>query len=135
MSVKSPLLTDPQPSNDDALSRAVKPRIYAHRGSTLLAPENTLYAFNLATDHGADVLETDVRISRDNEVIVTHDEKLDRTTNGIGAVRAHNRLHLASLDAGYRTKSIHGQRFRGVGIKLLTLGCLLYTSPSPRDRG
>lgn len=96
----------------------------------MLAPENTLYAFNLAMDHLADVLEIDVRISRDNQVVVTHDEKLDRTTNGIGAVRASSWRQLSGLDAGYRTRSIHGERFRGQGIKLLTLDELFDALPS-----
>jgi len=51
--------------------------------------------------HGADVLEIDVRLSSDNEVMVFHDETLERTTNGTGLVREHTEATLKQLDAAY----------------------------------
>jgi len=53
--------------------------LLGHRGTRIMAPENTVPAFDFALQHGAHALETDVRLSRDGHVIVTHDDTLDRT--------------------------------------------------------
>lgn len=103
-----------------------------------MAPENTAPAFDFAMMHAADVLEIDVRISRDGQVIVIHDEALDRTTNGSGVVRNAVLGELKVLDAAYRfafdskkTKSDHFP-FRGQGVTLLTLGELFEQYPDVR---
>ena len=106
-----------------------RPRVYAHRGSTILAPENTARAFDLALGFGADVLETDVRLSRDGVVFVTHDARLERTTDGRGAVREHTARALARLDAGYRFRSPDGRPARGENVRLVTLEALLERYP------
>jgi len=72
----------------------------AHRGAMVYEPENTLRAFQRAVDDGAYRIELDVRLSRDGEVVVIHDETLDRTTNGTGYVRDMTLEHLKRLDAG-----------------------------------
>lgn len=104
-------------------------RIYAHRGSTLLAPENTAAAFDLAINLGADVLETDVRLSADNRLIVTHDATLERTTDATGPVCSLPASALAELDAGYRTVSLDGRRWARQGIRLMTLDELFESYP------
>ncbi len=81
---------------------------YAHRGARAYAPENTLLAFATAFDVGADVIECDVRLSRDRHPVVIHDATLDRTTNGRGPVRARTLAELRTLDAGWS----HGQPAR-----------------------
>ena len=58
--------------------------IYGHRGASGYAPENTLEAFLLSMEMGADGFELDVHMSLDGELVVIHDETLDRTTNGTG---------------------------------------------------
>ena len=63
-----------------------KTRIVAHRGGAGDAPENTLLAFKKAIDLGCDVVELDVRLTKDNQVVVIHDDDIDRTTNGRGKV-------------------------------------------------
>ncbi len=78
----------------------IRKRLFAHRGSSLLAPENTQCAFDFAVRCGCHVLETDVRLSRDNEVIVIHDDTVDRTTNGSGLVCEKSLSELTSLNAG-----------------------------------
>lgn len=60
--------------------------IWAHRGASAYAPENTLPAFEMAEQMGADGVELDVQLTADGEVVVIHDETLDRTTNGTGAI-------------------------------------------------
>ena len=59
-------------------------KILAHRGASGYAPENTLEAFALAAELGADGVELDVHLTSDGEMVVIHDETVDRTTNGSG---------------------------------------------------
>ena len=62
-------------------------KIYAHRGASGYAPENTLEAFELAARMGADGVELDVHMTRDGELVVAHDEELSRVSNGFGFIR------------------------------------------------
>jgi len=64
----------------------MKTLIYGHRGAAGYAPENTLEAFQLAVEHQADGVELDVHLTRDKQVIVTHDERIDRVSTGTGLV-------------------------------------------------
>lgn len=95
--------------------------LYAHRGSMVLAPENTMTAFRLALDYGADIMEIDVRLSRDNQVVVTHDERVDRTCNAGGRVRDMTLVQLQSLDAGYHFTDLDGRAHRNTGVTLPSL--------------
>lgn len=64
----------------------MKTLIYGHRGAAGYAPENTLEAFQLAVEHRADGVELDVHLTRDKQIIVTHDERIDRVSTGTGLV-------------------------------------------------
>jgi glycerophosphoryl diester phosphodiesterase len=77
-------------------------KIYAHRGARGHAPENTLLAFSLAFDLGADAIECDVQRTSDGRLVVIHDDTLDRTTNGRGKVREASFETLRGLNAGVR---------------------------------
>jgi glycerophosphoryl diester phosphodiesterase len=72
-----------------------RPLVFAHRGGSALAPENTLAAFDNGLALGADGLELDVHLSRDGVVVVHHDETLERTTTLSGAIAAHDAGGLA----------------------------------------
>ncbi|MCW5952247.1 MAG: glycerophosphodiester phosphodiesterase [Propionibacteriaceae bacterium] len=74
-------------------------RVWAHRGASGYAPENTMPAFELALDQGADGVELDVQLSRDGALVVIHDETLDRTTDGTGRVVDHTLDELRRWDA------------------------------------
>jgi glycerophosphoryl diester phosphodiesterase len=74
---------------------------YAHRGARAYAPENTLLAFAMAFDIGADAIECDVALSSDRYPVVIHDATLDRTTNGGGPVHIRTLAELRSLDVGW----------------------------------
>ena len=74
-------------------------KVFAHRGASHYAPENTLPAFALAAAQGADGIELDVHLSKDGELVVIHDETLDRTTDGTGLVRDHTLAQLQALCA------------------------------------
>jgi glycerophosphoryl diester phosphodiesterase len=96
--------------------------VFAHRGGSRLAPENTIAAFDRAVAEGADGLELDVRLARDGEVVVCHDATVDRTTDGSGPVASMTARELAALDAGYHFSDGDGSRaFRGKGIGIPTL--------------
>jgi glycerophosphoryl diester phosphodiesterase len=77
-----------------------RPLIIAHRGASVYAPENTLAAFKLAVDQLADAIELDAQLTVDDQVIVMHDDTVDRTTNGSGRVKLMSRADLQNLDAG-----------------------------------
>ncbi len=77
-----------------------RPLIFAHRGASAHAPENTLAAFELALDQGAHGIELDVKLSADEEIVVIHDATIDRTTNGQGRVSKLTLAALRELDAG-----------------------------------
>ncbi|CAG7622301.1 Glycerophosphodiester phosphodiesterase [Paenibacillus solanacearum] len=72
----------------------------AHRGASEYAPENTMAAFYKAVELGANGIETDLKISRDGVILLLHDEKLDRTTNGTGKASEYTWAELRGLDAG-----------------------------------
>ena len=77
-----------------------QPTIFAHRGSSAYAPENTLAAFELAVHQGAHAIELDAKLSSDGHVVVIHDATVDRTTDGSGKVAEHSLTSLKALDAG-----------------------------------
>jgi glycerophosphoryl diester phosphodiesterase len=74
-----------------------RPLVFAHRGGSALAPENTMDAFANGLALGADGLELDVHLSRDGVVVVHHDATVDRTTSGRGAVASLTAPDLARL--------------------------------------
>ncbi len=84
-----------------------RPLNFAHRGASHQAPENTLAAFLLASELGADGIELDVQLSRDGEIVVIHDFVLDTTTDGAGPVRERTLAELKELDAGHRFDSAY----------------------------
>jgi glycerophosphoryl diester phosphodiesterase len=77
-----------------------RPIVFAHRGASAEAPENTLAAFELALRQGCDAIELDVRLSKDNQVVVIHDPTVDRTTDGQGVVKDLSLGEIRKLDAG-----------------------------------
>jgi glycerophosphoryl diester phosphodiesterase len=74
--------------------------LWAHRGASASAPENTLAAFVLAERQGADGIELDVQLSRDGVPVILHDETLERTSNGRGRADRQTWAELRQLDAG-----------------------------------
>ena len=89
--------------------------IFAHRGASGHAPENTLEAFRLAVQMGADGIELDVHLSKDGELVVIHDETVDRTTNGTGLVCSKTLAELKELDASKGMEGYAGARIPTLG--------------------
>lgn len=77
-----------------------KPLVIGHRGASMHAPENTMAAFKLAFEQGADGIEFDIKRCQTGEVVIMHDVTVDRTTNGKGAVHTLALSQLRGLDAG-----------------------------------
>ena len=67
-------------------------KVWAHRGASGYAPENTLEAFLLAAEQGADGVELDVQLTKDGEMVVVHDEEIDRVSDGSGFVQDYTCL-------------------------------------------
>jgi glycerophosphoryl diester phosphodiesterase len=85
--------------------------LWGHRGAAQAAPENTLSSFRAAEEAGADGIELDVHLSQDGVPVVIHDDTLDRTTDGRGAVNRQTLAELRRLDAGrWFAPSFAGER-------------------------
>jgi glycerophosphoryl diester phosphodiesterase len=91
-------------------------KIFAHRGCSAVAPENTMSAFRKAIEVGADGVELDVQRSRDGEIVVIHDETVNRTTNGSGWIYDLTLAEMKRLDSG----SWFSPRFAGEMIPTLS---------------
>lgn len=94
-------------------------QILAHRGSSGVAPENTLPAFAEAIRSGATGIELDVHLSLDQQLVVIHDDSVERTTNGKGLVRGKTVAELKKLDAG----SWFNSRYKATRIPTLKEVC------------
>ncbi len=108
-----------------------RPLLCAHRGGAALGPENTLVACRRSLELGVDAVEVDVRWTQDRVAVLLHDERVDRTTDGRGEVRALTWAQLRELDAGGWFDSAHrGERVPSLAelVQLLELhaGVLLF---------
>jgi glycerophosphoryl diester phosphodiesterase len=103
------------PRSEATASTITRPRICAHRGASIDAPENTLAAFQLAWDQGVEAIELDVRLSRDGEVVVIHDATTARTAGLDRPVAEQTLAELRALDAG----AWHAPRFAGERVPTL----------------
>jgi glycerophosphoryl diester phosphodiesterase len=97
------------------LTSLSQPVIFAHRGASAHAPENTLAAFELALAQNADAIELDVKLSADGVAVVIHDPTVDRTTGSHGQVKDLSFKQLRSLDAG----GFFSEKYRGEKIPSL----------------
>src|SRR5699024_9996871 len=90
-------------------------KVFAHRGASGHAPENTMPAFHLAYQMVADGIETEVHLTKDKIPVLFHDEQVKRTTNGRGFIKDMTVKHLKTLDPG----SWFSTRFSGTTITTL----------------
>lgn len=75
----------------------MKTQVWAHRGASAYAPENTLEAFRLAAAMGADGVELDVQLSKDGQLVVAHDETIDRVSDGTGYIKDYTLAQLKTF--------------------------------------
>lgn len=97
------------------------PIVFGHRGASGEMPENTLPAFQRALAQGADVIETDVHLSRDGQVVIAHDADLARTTGRPGQIAELDLAQIQARDAGHQFGPGAGHPFRGRGLRVPTL--------------
>lgn len=104
----------------------------AHRGGGLLAPEETMLAFQGAVDANVDVLEMDARSTKDGVIVLMHDAEVNRTTDGTGMLSDMTYAEVLELDAGYKFSSDSGATFpfRGMGVKVARLQDVLEAFPN-----
>ena len=105
--------------------------VIAHQGGEELRPSNTMAAFQHAVDLGVDVLEMDVHSTSDGVLVLMHDDTVDRTTDGSGAIEAMTLVEIKQLDAGHYWTNDDGQTYpyRGQGITVPTLEELFIAFP------
>lgn len=110
------------------------PVVVAHRGDSANYPENTMPAFLSAVKMGIDVLETDVHLTKDNQIVIWHDPSLERNTDGKGKIEDFTFDELQKFDAGYTFTKDDGKNFpfRGKGIKIAKLEDVLNECPNQR---
>jgi glycerophosphoryl diester phosphodiesterase len=108
--------------------------VIAHQGGDGVWPGDSMYAFQHAVDLGVDVLEMDAHITKDSQIVLMHDERVDRTTDGSGWIEDKTLAELKGLDAAYKWSSDDGKTFpfRGQGIQVPTLEELFQAFPQMR---
>lgn len=84
-------------------------RIYAHRGFSGKYPENTMLAFEKAIEAGAEGIEFDVHLIKDDSLVIMHDETIDRTTDGKGCIKDYTFDELQKFDASAGFKGVYGE--------------------------
>lgn len=107
------------------------PIAFIHRGGGAVVPEDTIVGFKEGLKYGDAVIECDVHSSLDGELVVMHDEVVDRTTDGKGRISELSYVDIQQLDAGYRFTSDNGSTFpwRGRGVTVPTLGDIFAEFP------
>lgn len=118
----------------------MKTKVWAHRGASAYAPENTLEAFLLAAEQGADGVELDVQLTKDGEMVVVHDEEIDRVSDGSGFVKDYTLAELKNLNFNkthleYQNVKIPtlATVYKGNIIKNLIMDCQSYTKYRPNE--
>ena len=112
-----------------------RPLVMAHRGDSAHVPENTLKAIQDAISYRVDVVETDLRVTKDDEVLFFHDAMVNRTTNGRGFVRSFSLTEIKKLDQGYSYKGPEKEDphpFRGKGLQIQTIEDVLSKFPKTK---
>jgi glycerophosphoryl diester phosphodiesterase len=111
-----------------------RPLAFAHRGGSLLWPENTMVAFRGAVEMGYRYLETDLHATRDGVLVLIHDDSLARVSDGSGPVWEHTLAELKRFDAGYYFSPDGGRTYpyRGQGVTVPTLEEVLDAFPDVR---
>ena len=125
------LLAKPAVACPACLRDLPRPLVIAHQGGEELWPSNTMYAYERAVALGVDMLEMDMHVTADGVLVLMHDEAVDRTTDGSGAIEDMTLAELKALDAGYDWTPDGGQTYpyRGQGITAATVEELFQAFP------
>ncbi|CAM5189219.1 Glycerophosphoryl diester phosphodiesterase OS=Ureibacillus acetophenoni OX=614649 GN=SAMN05877842_101356 PE=4 SV=1 [Ureibacillus acetophenoni] len=121
----------PQKRESKEVLQFDRPIVLAHRGGAQLAPEHTRPAFEMAYELGVDGFEVDIRLTKDEEIIVFHDDTVDRTTDGTGFVKDYTLHELKELNHGYRFLDLDGNSpYEQEKLSVVTLKELLEDFPT-----
>ncbi|WP_347723588.1 glycerophosphodiester phosphodiesterase [Lysinibacillus capsici] len=127
----SKAISKPQQREGKQALQFERPIILAHRGGALLAPEHTMVAFEKAAQLGVDGFEIDIRLTKDEEIIVFHDETVERTTDGYGLIADMTLAEINALNHGYQFEDLEGSfPYREDKLKVVTLRELLEAYPN-----
>lgn len=127
----SKALSKPQKREDKKALQFDHPIVLAHRGGSHLAPEHTMIAFDKATELNVDGFEIDIRLTKDEEILVFHDESIDRTTNGTGLVANLTLEEIQVFNHGYNFQDLDGYYpYRNDNLDAVTLRELLEKYPT-----
>jgi len=128
------LTSNPAPDHPYYTENLNYPLVIAHQGGDGVWPGETMLAYQNAVDLGVDVLEMDIHITKDGELILMHDETVDRTTDGTGEIESMTLTDLKKLDAAYDWSPDEGKTFpyRGQGIQVATLEEIFQAFPEMR---
>ena len=108
--------------------------VYAHMGGDGVWPGDTLFAYDQAAKLGVDAFDMDAHITKDGQIVLLHDESLERTTNSSGQVEDQTLANLQKLDAAYNWSNDGGKTtpYRGQGITIPTLEQVFQKYPQMR---
>lgn len=128
------LYSKPAPDHPYYANKPHRPLVIAHQGGDGVWPGETMLAFQNSAALGVDVLEMDIHITADGELILMHDETVDRTTDGTGEIESMTLADLKKLDAAYDWSPDDGQTFpyRGQGLTIATLEEVFQAFPNMR---
>ncbi|KGR92184.1 glycerophosphodiester phosphodiesterase [Ureibacillus massiliensis 4400831 = CIP 108448 = CCUG 49529] len=121
----------PQKREEKEVLNYKNPIVLAHRGGAHLAPEHTMIAFQKAIDLGVDGFEIDIRLTKDEEIVVFHDDTVDRTTDGSGFVKDYTLEELKQLNHGFHFEDLDGTfPYKEERLPIVTLKELLEAFPN-----
>ena len=128
------ILSSPAPDRPFYKNMKKGVMVYAHMGGDGVWPGDTMFAYDQAANLGVDAFDMDAHITRDGQIVLMHDESVDRTTDGTGKVEDLSLADLSKLDAAYKWSSDGGATypFRGKGIKVPTLEQVFKKYPQMR---
>lgn len=127
----SKAISKPQQREGKQALQFDRPIILAHRGGAHLEPEHTMLAFEKSAQLGVDGFEIDIRLTKDEEIIVFHDATVDRTTEGYGAVSEMTLEEINALNHGYQFEDLAGEYpYRDTKVDVVTLRELLESYPN-----
>jgi glycerophosphoryl diester phosphodiesterase len=134
LSVLVSIVVNPKAPTVEYYLGVTRPLVIAHQGGDGVWPGDTMYAFEKAVEIGADVLEMDAHITKDGEIVLMHDEAVDRTTDGTGLIEDLTLAEIKQLDAAYKWSNDAGKTFpfRGQRIRAPTLNELFEKFPNIR---
>ncbi|MGG1214832.1 glycerophosphodiester phosphodiesterase [Micromonospora provocatoris] len=127
----SKAISKPQQREGKQALQFDRPIILAHRGGAHLEPEHTMLAFEKSAQLGVDGFEIDIRLTKDEEIIVFHDATVDRTTDGYGSVSEMTLAEINALNHGYQFEDLAGELpYKDKKVDVVTLRELLESYPN-----